>query len=147
MPWMENIVAMLGLQAACSPEDGGSEQLFALNRVEPNFPSLDEFSAACPALPRVRDLQKAIDTGYRDFTRSWGDLIESFFNPFLDFLIWAENLLVSAPWWLTLVIITGINIITTRTTIICTISSISIRTVLIIITINIPTIQVQRLAK
>ena len=114
MPWMENIVAMLGLQAACNPEEGGSEQLFALNREVPNFPSLDQFSAACPALPRIRDLQKAIDTGYKNFTRSWGDLIESFFNPFLDFLIWTENLLVSAPWWLTLVIITAIVFLMTR---------------------------------
>ena len=114
MPWMENIVAMLGLQAACNPEEGGSEQLFALNREVPNFPSLDQFSAACPALPRIRDLQKAIDTGYKNFTRSWGDLIESFFNPFLDFLIWTENLLVSAPWWVTLVVITAIVYLMTR---------------------------------
>ena len=114
MPWMENIVAMLGLQAACNPEEGGSEQLFALNREVPNFPSLDQFSAACPALPRIRDLQKAIDTGYKNFTRSWGDLIESFFNPFLDFLIWTENLLVSAPWWLTLGVITAIVFLMTR---------------------------------
>ena len=114
MPWLENIVTMLGLHAACNPEDGGSEQLFALNREVPNFPSLDQFSAACPALPRIRDLQKAVDTGYKNFTRSWGDLIESFFNPFLDFLIWTENLLVSAPWWLTLVIITAIVYLMTR---------------------------------
>ena len=114
MPWLENIVTMLGMHAACNPEDGGSEQLFALNREVPNFPSLDQFSAACPALPRIRDLQKAVDTGYKNFTRSWGDLIESFFNPFLDFLIWTENLLVSAPWWLTLVIITAIVYLMTR---------------------------------
>ena len=114
MPLLEDILAMLGLHAACNPEDGGSEQLFALNREVPNFPSLDQFSAACPALPRIRDLQKAVDTGYKNFTRSWGDLIESFFNPFLDFLIWTENLLVSAPWWLTLVIITAIVYLMTR---------------------------------
>lgn len=114
MPLLENIVAMLGLGAACNPEEGASEQLFALNRAEPNFPSLDQFSAACPALPRIRDLQKAIDTGYKNFTRSWGDLIESFFNPFLDFLIWTENLLVSAPWWLTLVVITTLVYLMTR---------------------------------
>ena len=114
MPLLEQMVAMLGLHTACNPAEGGSEQLFALNRVEPNFPSLDQFSAACPALPRIRDLQKAIDTGYRNFTRSWGDLIESFFNPFLDFLIWTENLLVSAPWWLTLVVLTVIVFVMTR---------------------------------
>ena len=114
MPLLEDILAMLGLHAACNPEDGGSEQLFALNREAPNFPSLDQFSAACPALPRIRDLQKAIDTGYKNFTRSWGDLIESFFNPFLDFLIWTENLLVSTPWWLTLVVITAIVYLMTR---------------------------------
>ena len=38
MPWMENIVAMLGMHAACNPEDGGSEQLFALNREAPKLP-------------------------------------------------------------------------------------------------------------
>ena len=114
MPLLENIIASLGLQAACNPEDGASEQLFSLNREVPNFPSLDQFSAACPALPRIRDLQKVIDAGYKNFTRSWGDAIEALFNPFLDFLVWTENLLVSSPWWLTLVLITALVYLMTR---------------------------------
>ena len=111
----QHIVTALGLQEVCAPADDARRQLFALNRVEPNFPSLDQFNEACPALlPRIRDLQKAIDIGYRDFTRSWGDTIEALFDPFLNFLVWAENLLVATPWWLMLLVIAGVVYLMTR---------------------------------
>lgn len=103
--WLENIVTTLGLQPACTPEGGAAKKLFALNREEPNFPSLDEFNAVCPAMPRIRDIQKSIDSGFKDFTRSWGDQIEAFFDPLLDFLVWTEKIAVASPWWLTLIII------------------------------------------
>ncbi len=112
--WLEDIVVAAGLQGACNPADGASKQLFSLNREVPNFPSLDQFSAACPVVPRVRDIQKVIDASYKTFIRAWGDQIESFFDPFLHFLVWTENLLVASPWWLMLLLIVGIVYLMTR---------------------------------
>ena len=114
MSIVERLVDILGLQAACKPEGSDHAALFALNRVEPNFPSLDQFSDACPVLPHIRDLQRGIDAGYREFTRSWGSGIESFFSPFLDFLIWAETLFVGMPWWLMLLLAAGTVYLMTR---------------------------------
>jgi glycine betaine/proline transport system permease protein len=53
-----------------------------------------------PAMDRqdLRDLKKSIDLGFRDFSRSYGDALESFFDPLLYFLVWFEKLLVEAPW-------------------------------------------------
>lgn len=114
MTWLENVISALGLQPACTPEGGAAQKLFALNREEPNFPSLDEFNGACPAVPRIRDIHKGIDAGFKDFTRSWGDQIESFFDPLLDFLVWTEQLAVASPWWLTLVLIVVVVYLMTR---------------------------------
>ena len=114
MTWLENAVSTLGLTSACTPEDGAAEKLFALNQRKPNFPSLDEFHDACPVIPRIRDIQKNIDLGYKDFTRTWGDQIESLFDPLLDFFVWAENLAVDTPWWLTLLVIAVVVYVLTR---------------------------------
>ena len=57
---------------------------------------LDEF----PTMERqeLRDLKKAIDLGFREFSRAYGESIESFFEPLLIFLVWFENLLSNTPW-------------------------------------------------
>ena len=49
---------------------------------------LDEF----PTMERqgLRDLKKAIDLGFRDFSRAYGDGIEGFFEPLLYFLVWLD---------------------------------------------------------
>ncbi|MES9965385.1 MAG: proline/glycine betaine ABC transporter permease [Candidatus Sedimenticola sp. 20ELBAFRAG] len=44
-------------------------------------------------------IRKYLDTAYRDFSRSYGDIIESIFDPLLSFLIWFEKLLLASPWW------------------------------------------------
>ena len=56
--------------------------------------------ASPPMMDRqeLRDLKKSIDLGFRDFSRAYGDAIESFFDPLLYFLVWFEKLLVGAPW-------------------------------------------------
>ena len=46
----------------------------------------------------LRDLKKGIDLSFRDFSRSYGESIEGFFDPLLFFLIWLEKALVSTPW-------------------------------------------------
>ena len=46
----------------------------------------------------LRDFRKSIDQGFKDFTRTYGEDIESFFEPLLQFLIWLEKLLLATPW-------------------------------------------------
>ena len=46
----------------------------------------------------LRELKKGIDLGFRNFSRAYGDAIESFFDPLLYFLIWLEKTLVTTPW-------------------------------------------------
>jgi len=57
---------------------------------------LDEF----PTMERqeLRDLKKAIDLGFREFSRAYGESIESVFEPLLIFLVWFEKLLSNTPW-------------------------------------------------
>jgi glycine betaine/proline transport system permease protein len=112
--WLETLISILGLTSVCRPDGEPATKLFALNRAKPNFPSLDQFHDACPVIPRIRDIQKSIDVGYKHFTRAWGDQIESFFDPLLDFLVWTENLAVNSPWWLTLLIIAVVVYFMTR---------------------------------
>jgi glycine betaine/proline transport system permease protein len=54
------------------------------------FPALDTES--------LRALKLAIDAGFRDFTRGYGDVIERFFDPLQYFLIRSENFLTGTPW-------------------------------------------------
>jgi glycine betaine/proline transport system permease protein len=46
----------------------------------------------------LRDFRKSIDQGFKEFTRSYGESIESFFEPLLHFLIWLEKFLLATPW-------------------------------------------------
>ncbi|MXU65122.1 ABC transporter permease [Oceanomicrobium pacificus] len=59
-----------------------------------------EFFTEFPEMGReqLRDLKKAIDAGFRDFSRTYGEGMEDFFNPLLQFLIWFEKLLLATPW-------------------------------------------------
>ena len=68
-----------------------------------SFPQLDDGF--------LRDLKKVIDDGFRSFTRSYGDAIESLFEPLRHFLVWSENLLTSTPWPIILIAIAAIGII------------------------------------
>ena len=56
----------------------------------------------------LRSLSKAIDEGYRGFSRAYGQGIEDFFDPLLFVLVWFEKLLLGAPWLLILVILGAI---------------------------------------
>ena len=46
----------------------------------------------------LRELKKSIDLGFRDFSRAYGDDLETFFDPLLYFLVWLEKLLLATPW-------------------------------------------------
>ena len=64
------------------------------------FPTLDRQD--------LRDLKKAIDGGFRDFSREFGETLENLFEPLLWFLVWFEKLLIAAPWPVIIVIIAGL---------------------------------------
>ncbi|MAF47767.1 MAG: proline/glycine betaine ABC transporter permease [Rhodospirillales bacterium] len=55
-----------------------------------------------------RALSKAIDEGYRGFSRAYGAGIEDFFDPLLFVLVWIERLLLDAPWLLVLAVLGGL---------------------------------------
>ncbi|EJZ18942.1 proline/glycine betaine ABC transporter permease (plasmid) [Rhizobium sp. Pop5] len=46
----------------------------------------------------LRNLKKAIDDGFRAFTRAYGDGIENLFIPLQHFLIAAERFMTQTPW-------------------------------------------------
>ena len=59
-----------------------------------------EFLEDFPTMGRqdLRDLKKAIDFGFRSFSREYGDALETFFEPLLFFMVWFEKLLTNTPW-------------------------------------------------
>ncbi|SON58023.1 Glycine betaine transport system permease protein OpuAB [Hartmannibacter diazotrophicus] len=58
------------------------------------FPTMDDTSLTA--------LKKAIDEGFRAFTRAYGYSIENAFHPLQTFLIWSEHTLVDTAWPLVL---------------------------------------------
>ena len=74
-----------------------------------------------PALSRdtLRLIQKSIDEGFRDFSRSYGQALEDFFEPLLWFMIWFERLLLGAPWWLVIAVIAGLAYAASRSWKLC----------------------------
>ena len=64
------------------------------------FPHLDD--------DLLRALKKSIDSGFRDFTRAYGDTIEWFFEPVKWFLIYVERFMTGMPWPLILLLIGGL---------------------------------------
>ncbi len=54
------------------------------------FPQMDD------AL--LRDIKKTIDESFRGFTRSYGDSIETLFEPLRIFMVQAERFMTSTPW-------------------------------------------------
>jgi glycine betaine/proline transport system permease protein len=70
------------------------------------FPHMDDDT--------LRALKKAIDEGFRAFTRAYGDAIESAFDPLQSFLIHAERFMTQTPWPIILLLIAGIAWFTSR---------------------------------
>ena len=46
----------------------------------------------------LREFKKSIDFAFRDFSRTYGENIENFFEPLLMFLVWFEKLFINTPW-------------------------------------------------
>ena len=53
----------------------------------------------------LRALKKAIDGGFRDFTRAYGETIETMFEPVRWFLIYSERFMTNTPWPLILLLV------------------------------------------
>ena len=66
-----------------------------------------EFFTKFPVMERVSllEFKKGIDLSFRQFSREYGDAIESFFDPLLFFLVWLEKLLLTTPWIIIIIII------------------------------------------
>jgi len=64
---------------------------------------LDEF----PTMERqdLRDLKKGIDLSFRNFSRTYGEALEVFFEPLLQFLVLFEKLLLTSPWPMVILVI------------------------------------------
>lgn len=65
------------------------------------FPELDRDSLLW--------LRRTLDGAYRDFSRQYGEAIESFFDPLLSFLVHFEKLLLATPWWLIIAILAALS--------------------------------------
>ena len=71
-----------------------------------NFPHMNDET--------LRNLRRAIDEGFRNFTRTYGDGIEAMFSPLQQFLIWSERLMTQTPWPIILAWILAVAWIATR---------------------------------
>jgi glycine betaine/proline transport system permease protein len=71
---------------------------------EPNwlidFPALDEST--------LRAFNRAVDDAYLSFTRTYGAAIEDAFDPLLHFMVWFEQLMLGAPWWLVILAVAAL---------------------------------------
>ena len=69
-----------------------------------------EFFTKFPVMERsaLAEFRKGIDFAFRDFSRAYGDGIESFFDPLLYFLVWLEKLMINSPWPIIIAIICGL---------------------------------------
>ena len=62
----------------------------------------------------LRALKKAIDGGFRDFTRAYGETIETMFEPVRWFLIYSERFMTNTPWPLILLLVAALVWIASR---------------------------------
>ena len=69
-----------------------------------------EFFTEFPEMGRqdLRDFKKGVDASFREFSRNYGDALESFFEPLLWFLVWLEKLLTNAPWPIVIAVVAAL---------------------------------------
>lgn len=71
-----------------------------------SFPAMDDLM--------LTEIKKAIDSGFVQFTRTYGGTIESFFAPLKAYLIWSEKLAINTPWPIVILVFSGIALLATR---------------------------------
>ena len=69
------------------------------------------FFTEFPEMPKAtyRGMKKAIDAGYKDFAREWGDTIDAIFNPLLKLLVFFEDLLIATPWPIFMIVLMALT--------------------------------------
>lgn len=67
-----------------------------------------------PQLIDTRPLRRAVDDGLNWVVRMWGGAFEDAAYPLLMLLKAIENLLIATPWWLIILLLTGIAWLATR---------------------------------
>ncbi|MCJ7995919.1 proline/glycine betaine ABC transporter permease [Rhizobium cremeum] len=70
------------------------------------FPSIDE--------NLMREFKKTVDTGFKGFVRSYGDVLDTALDPLQWFLNWLQNLFVDTPWFIFLLVLTTIVYLASR---------------------------------
>ncbi|WP_279479664.1 proline/glycine betaine ABC transporter permease [Aureimonas sp. SK2] len=70
------------------------------------FPHMDD--------NRLRMLRGTIDDAFRSFTRAWGDPIQALFEPLRLLLVWAEWVMLSAPWPLVILAVAALAWVASR---------------------------------
>ena len=75
-----------------------------------------DFLTKFPAMERadLRDLKKGIDSSFKEFSRSWGESIEVFFDPLFYFLVRFEKLLLATPWPIIILIVAALSYLGSR---------------------------------
>ena len=75
-----------------------------------------DFLTKFPAMERadLRDLKKGIDSSFKEFSRSWGESIEVFFDPLFYFLVRFEKLLLATPWPIIILIVAALSYVGSR---------------------------------
>jgi len=75
-----------------------------------------DFFTKFPVMERtaLAELRKGIDLVFRDFSKSYGDNIESFFDPVLFFLVRFEKIMITTPWPIIIIVICGLAWIGSR---------------------------------
>jgi len=69
-----------------------------------------DFLTEFPEMGRgdLRDLKKGIDAAFKEFSRSYGEALEAFFYPLLQFMVWFEKLLTQTPWPIVILVLAGL---------------------------------------
>ncbi len=75
-----------------------------------------DFFTKFPVMERtaLAELRKGIDLVFRDFSKSYGDNIEAFFDPVLFFLVRFEKIMITTPWPIVIIAICGLAWIGSR---------------------------------
>jgi len=75
-----------------------------------------DFFTKFPVMERtaLAELRKGIDLVFRDFSKSYGDNIEAFFDPVLFFLVRFEKIMITTPWPIIIIAICGLAWIGSR---------------------------------
>ena len=62
----------------------------------------------------LRGIRRSVDGAYREFSREYGEALENFFDPLLQFLIWLERLMLGSPWLIIIVVVAGLAYLGSR---------------------------------